>query len=472
MSESEDILEEKTDELYDSVDGVQSTTLLIDQELIDDIVDLIESESVAALLNIVLDLHAADLAALLNHLSFDQARAVFALLSSEDASEVIVELDDDLRERLLEELSTRELSDIVEELDSDDAVDIVSELDEETAQEVLAQLSSDDSAELRELLSFEPDTAGGLMKTETALVSLSATVQDAVESVRALAEDTTDIYEVFVVDEDQMLRGTVDLKSLLLNPSSRRISEIMNAEVISVRTDVDQETVANVMRKYDLVIVPVVDEGNHPVGVITFDDIADVMHEEATEDIQRLSGVSDSSAVRPHFYSITRSRIPWLLLGFAGEILAALVLERFQASMQEVLASAFFIPIIMAMGGNSGTQSSTVVVRGLATGEISYHRVLKRLSQEFLSALLTGTILGLLLLGVVHIWIGDTRLGLTVGASLLVVITNATVFGATVPLILNRMKFDPALATGPFISTSNDALGLLIYLGFLTLIYH
>jgi len=215
----------------------------------------------------------------------------------------------------------------------------------------------------------------------------------------------------------------------------------------------------------------VVDGENRPVGLITFDDIADVIHEEAQEDIQRMSGILDDTDTSSGVFDIFRGRLPWLLVGFAGELLAALVLSSFEAELSRVIAAAFFIPIIMAMGGNAGIQASSIVVRGLATGELALSRTFRRLSREFMAAVLNGTICSALLFGVVYLWIGDTYFGLTVGLSLLVVITNATLVGATVPLFLDRMKIDPALATGPFITTSNDALGLFIYLGFLTLIY-
>jgi magnesium transporter len=225
------------------------------------------------------------------------------------------------------------------------------------------------------------------------------------------------------------------------------------------------------MRKYDLLTLPVVDQENRPVGIITFDDIADVIHEEAQEDIQRMSGITDDSDTSSTVFEIFRGRLPWLLVGFVGEILAAIVLSSFEKQISIVLASAFFIPIIMAMGGNSGIQASSIVVRGLATGELVLSKTFRRLMREFLAALLNGSILSTLLFVIVYFWIGDAYFGITVALSLLVVIINATLVGATVPLILDRMDIDPALATGPFITTTNDALGLFIYLGFLTIIY-
>lgn len=471
MAELEKNNSEEEDVFFDSVDGVQSTTVIADAELLDDIEELVRTGARAALLNILLDLHSADIASIINELPREEGRFLFEMLPSEEASEVLLDLHENVREDFFEELTAKRLSEIVEELDSDDAVDIVAEMDEEVAEQVLEKLEPEDSAELRELLSYEEDTAGGLMATEFPVVNLAGTVEDAIDAVRRTAEDTPDIYEVYVVDEDGVMRGIVDLKNLLLVKPRTPIVDIYDAEVISVRTDVDQEDVANVMRKYDLLTLPVVDGENHPVGIITFDDIADVIHEEAQEDIQRMSGIMEDTDTSSSILDIFRGRLPWLLVGFAGELLAALVLSSFEAQISLVITSAFFIPIIMAMGGNSGIQASSIVVRGLATGELALSRTFRRLSREFFAALLNGGILSILLFSVVYFWIGDVRFGLTVCLSLLVVITNATLVGATVPVLLDRMNIDPALATGPFITTTNDALGLFIYLGFLTIIY-
>lgn len=471
MTELEKNNLEEEEVFFDSVDGVQSTTVIADAELLEDIEELVRAEARPALLNILLDLHSADIATIINELPRDEGRYLFELLPPEEASEVLLDLHENVREDFFEELTAKRLSEIVEELDSDDAVDIVAEMDEEVAEQVLEKLEPEDSAELRELLSYEEDTAGGLMATEFPVVHLSGTVADAIDAVRQTAEETPDIYEVYVVDEDGVMRGIVDLKNLLLVKPHVPVSDIYNSEVISVRTDVDQEDVANVMRKYDLLTLPVVDQENRPVGIITFDDIADVIHEEAQEDIQRMSGIMEDTDTSSSVFAIFRGRLPWLLVGFAGEILAAIVLSSFEKQISIVLASAFFIPIIMAMGGNSGIQASSIVVRGLATGELVLSKTFRRLVREFFAALLNGSILSTLLFGIVYFWIGDASFGITVALSLLVVIINATLVGASVPLVLDRMDIDPALATGPFITTTNDALGLFIYLGFLTVIY-
>lgn len=471
MTEFEKNSTEEEELFFDSVDGVRSTTVIADAELLDDIEELVRANARPALLNILLDLHSADIASIINELPREEGRYLFEMLPPEEASEVLLDLHENVREDFLEELTAKRLSEIVEELDSDDAVDIVAELDEDVAEQVLETLEPEDSAELRALLSYDEETAGGLMATEFPTVLITGTVEDAIDAVRETAEETPDIYEVYVVDDDGIMRGVVDLKNLLLVKPRTPVTDIYDSDVISVRTDVDQEDVANVMRKYDLLTLPVVDAENHPVGIITFDDIADVIHEEAQEDIQRMSGIMEDTDTSSSILAIFRGRLPWLMVGFAGELLAAMVLSSFEAQISKVIAAAFFIPIIMAMGGNAGIQASSIVVRGLATGELALSKTFRRLGREFFAALLNGSILSSLLFVVVYLWIGDASFGITVALSLLVVITNATLVGATVPLILDRMNIDPALATGPFITTSNDALGLFIYLGFLTIIY-
>jgi magnesium transporter len=456
---------------YDSIDGVQSTTTLADPELLEDIQQLVRDRMSAALLNILMDLLPADIASILNELPADDAKYLFELLPPEPASEVLLDLQESVREDLVEELSTDRLTDLVEELDSDDAVDIVSELDEDVAEQVLEQLTPDDSAELRELLAYDEETAGGLMATEFPVVQLHGTVEDAIEAVRETAEETPDIYEVYVIDEEGKLRGVVDLKTLVLHKPRTPVEDIMDYDVISVRTDVDQEDVANVMRKYDLLTLPVVDGGNRPVGLITFDDIADVIHEEAQEDIQRMSGIIDDTDSKSSIFDIFRGRLPWLLVGFSGELLAALVLSHFEAEIGQVIASAFFIPVIMAMGGNAGIQASSIVVRELASSEFALKRTMVHLGKELSAALLSGLICSGLVFLVAFLWLDDMNFGMVVASSLFVIMLNATFVGSTVPILLDRMNIDPALATGPFITTSNDALGLFIYLGFLTIMY-
>ncbi len=455
---------------FDSIDGVLTSTLQADDELLDDIRDLIDSKQRGALINILADLHPADIAEIIDHLNQDESAYILELMDAETASQVLVEVEETTRDHLLDRIPHPRLSKIVDELESDDATDIVAELPKEVADKVLDTLPEEDSDELKKLLRYPEDSAGGIMGTEFIALPTTATVQDATEAVRELAEETEDIYAIFVTGEDEQLVGVVSLKALLLNPSYKRLEDIMDPEVIFVRVDVDQEDVANVMRKYDLIAIPVTDENNRVVGVINFDDIADVIDEEAQEDLQRMSGLSGEDP-RRGITGVMRTRLPWLLLGLVGEIVAALVLMSFDATLKQVVASAFFIPIVMAMGGISGNQAAAVVVRDIATGETEYGHTLLRIGKEFLSALLNGLAIGVIILLIVSIWTSDVMFGITLALSLITVVINATVVGAGVPYILHKLNFDPAIATGPFISTTNDALGILIYLSFCSLIY-
>ena len=275
---------------------------------------------------------------------------------------------------------------------------------------------------------------------------------------------------LYVVDQRGELLGFLPVGDLIVEGPGRRMAKVMKPAV-SVRADLDQEEVANIIEKYDLVSVPVVNDRNQVIGRITVDDVVDVIKEEATEDIERMAGLAGTEETSSSVFATSRIRLPWLFVGFFGEMLSALVLRNFQASLDQIIASAFFIPIIMAMGGNAGIQSSAIVVRGLATGEVQSSKIGRRLTKEAGIAIVNGIILSAFLFGICSYWLDDTLFGLVAGLALLVVVANATLVGALIPFILERFEIDPAIATGPFITTTNDALGLLIYFWFITLLY-
>ncbi|MCU0646329.1 MAG: magnesium transporter, partial [bacterium] len=300
-------------------------------------------------------------------------------------------------------------------------------------------------------------------------VKLHETVDQAIEELRSKADEIEDIYYLYVVDESEKLVGVARLTDLILAKGTTEISEIMDRDVVSVTTDMDQEEVANLARRYDLVSIPVVDKIGRLLGRITFDDVADVMEEEASEDIQRMAGISDEEEFREKsIFRISQVRLPWLLVGFSGELVSAYILHNFEASLNQIIAAAFFIPIIMAMGGNAGIQSSTIMVRGMATGEIGLYDIRRRLFREILVSVVNGLLCGLLLFVVVTFWLKLPKFGIILASVLMLVILNASFVGSLVPVILRKIKIDPAIATGPFITTSNDVLGLLIYLGLIT----
>ena len=355
-------------------------------------------------------------------------------------------------------------------MDSDDATDFVAGLSTEMAEEVLEEAEAEGVEEVRQLMAHKEDTAGGLMALEIVTVNEDSTVDEAIAEIRKKADEVQDIYNVYVVDKEGHLVGTLALKDLILAPGHTPVAEIMNRDFKAVPVTMDQEEVAHFARRYDLVAVPVVDEHGKLLGRITIDDIVDVMQEEAEEDIQRMAGLADEEELREtSVLKIVRVRIPWLFTGLLGGLISATVLSFYSDSLEKVLSLAFFVPVITAMGGNVGIQSSAIVVRGLAMGEIDFGDIFKRLLKELKIALMNGLILGALIFLVVRIgWHEQVGIAMLVGGALLAVIFVASVIGTTVPLILKRLNIDPALATGPFITTSNDIVGLFIYLALAT----
>ena len=449
----------------------------MDAELIDDITALVESGEQGMVLNILADLHPADLAQVLTHLRIENAQQVFLWLPVEKAGDSLTELDDEYRAKLVEEIPEERLTEILDELDSDDAADVIADLPEEVVEKVLPTL--EDSEDVQELLAYDEESAGGLMATEYVAVPSHWSVAQATEEVRRNAESVEDIYVVFVIDQDGRLLGVVKLNRLLLSPASHAISDIMESDVHSVKTDLDQEEVALIMQRYDLISLPVVDTASKLVGRITIDDIVDVIRDEAEEDIQRMSGVSGGEEPTDSVIRIVSHRLPWLLAGLAGAGLAAGVIWTFHATLQEASILAGFIPIIMATAGNAGIQSSAITVQRLASGDLWATDLARRLGKEMRVALLNATIsavvLGLAILLLAPVLLGGItdplKLATTATAALLIVIVQATAFGTLIPLILNKFEIDPALATGPFITTSNDIIGIIVFFSLAELLY-
>lgn len=450
--------------------------LEVDEELVDNISALLEEEQQGMVLNMVADLYPADIARLFEHLGMTDARQLFQWMPVEQAGKVFAELDDDFRATLAEDEPSERLTALIDVLDTDDAADVLADLDEHVALEVLPQL--EDADDLRALLGYEEESAGGLMATEYVAVPLSWSVAEATEEVRRNADEVDEVFVVFAIDDKGHLRGYVKLKDLLLSQSGSRIEEIMIPDVISVTTDLDQEEVARIMERYDLVSLPVVDAHERLVGRITIDDVVDVIREEAEEDMQRMSGITGGEEHTDSVLRITRGRLPWLVLGLVGAGLAGIVIMTFEETLSQVSAFAFFIPIVMAMAGNVGIQSSSIIVQGLAAGDVWTSDIMKRLIKEMTVALLNGIVLALLLSLVVVALVSMSffeadplRLALTAALALIAVILLAAIIGTTVPLLLQRANIDPALATGPFITTSNDVLGLAVFFLLASLLY-
>lgn len=446
----------------------QVMTQIITEKFIEDVKGSIREKSQQFLKKLIDEMRPADLADLIEHLDREERLHIFEFLEPKGAGDVLVEMEAPAQESILDELDNQAISDIVQELDSDDAADLVGDLSAERAQQIIESVEDDVSEELEKLLPYPEDTAGGIMALEFVAVKSDATVQEAIETIRENREEVENVYYLFVVDDLNRLVGVVSLKDLVLEPPERKMNEIMNPEVISVDVHRDQEEVYHLVKKYDLVTIPVVDEQNRLIGRITHDDIIDVIEEEADEDISLMAGVIHQEIAEESSLKISRARLPWLIAGLFGGIVAAVVINQFESSLEKILALSFFFPVIMAMGGNTGTQAATVAVRGLATGDISLVHMGKRLWMEMKVALLNGVICGILLGLIVGVWLYDYGLGIIVALSLVLIIVNSGFIGAAVPLVLKRLDIDPALATGPFVTTTNDIFSLLIYLGFVT----
>jgi magnesium transporter len=446
--------------------------MILSEKMIEDVKHFVKEHDRESLQQVIFDMQPADVADLVEHLDHDERLFIIELMMPEGAGEVLLEVESPVQERILHSLDTEAITKIVQELDSDDAADLVGDLPAERVREIMDSAQEDVVEELKKLLPYPEDTAGGRMALEYVAVNADATVQEAIEGLRLKKDEVENVYYLFVVDDYQRLTGVVSMKDLVLEPADRKIREIMNPEVMSVDVDADQEDVARLVKKYDLVAVPVVDRHHRLVGRITHDDVIDVLEEEADEDISLMAGVIDGEITDSSPFRVSRARLPWLMMGLFGELVAAAVIYHFEASLKKAVALACFFPVIMAMGGNTGTQASTVVVRGLATGDIRLVHVGRRLWIEMRAAILNGLIVGSLLGLIVTLWLMDYRLGFVVGSAMIIVILNAGFIGSAVPLVMKRLNIDPALATGPFVTTTNDIFGLLIYLGAVTLYFH
>jgi magnesium transporter len=442
---------------------------IINERLIDQVKDYIQNKDIPALKKVIDEMRPADVADLIEHLGPDERLYIFEIVEPGGAGEILVEIEPPVQEHLLNRLDNEVISEIVHGLNSDDAADLVGDLPVERAREIIETLEDDVSEEIEKLLPYPEDTAGGIMALEFLAVRDDSTAQEAINTIRENRDEVQNIYYLFVVDASSRLVGVVSLKDLVLEPPQKKIRNFMNPEVISVDVKTDQEEVARLVKKYDLVNIPVVDEGQHLVGRITHDDIMDVIEEEANEDIGLMAGVIHQEIAEDSPLKISRARLPWLIAGLFGGILAAWVINQFETSLQEIIALSFFFPVIMAMGGNTGTQAATVAVRGLATGDISMFNIGKRLWIEMKVAFFNGVLLGILLGMIVGIWLSDYRLGMIVAMALILIVLNSGFIGAAVPLVFKKLKIDPALATGPFVTTTNDVLSLLIYLGLVTI---
>ena len=433
------------------------------QETLDEIRSLIGAQNTAALQEFFNDFHYADIAEIANELQLEEALFLIRTLDSERTGDVLTELDEDLREEILSELSPVEIASELAELDTDDAANIITELPSELAQEVISEIEDrEHAAEIIELLRYDENSAGGLMAKELIKVNENWTVTTCVREMRAQAEYVTRVHSIYVVDNENILKGRLSLKDLLISPNNAHIKDVYIPKVDYVSVNEDPEEVAKIMAKYDLEAIPVVDEMKRLVGRITIDDIVDVIKEEADKDYQQMAGITQDVYADDSILDLTRARLPWLIVGLIGGLGAAFIMGTFESIISEHAILFFFTPLIAAMAGNVGVQSSAIIVQGIANDDIK-GSIGARLSKELFLSLLNGLILAVLLFLSTWLWKGELLTASAVSLSLIAVIIIAGLIGTFIPLFLNKRGIDPAVATGPFITTSNDIFGILIY---------
>ncbi len=436
---------------------------LLSSDLIDQIKDLIAAQDEAALKVLLTDVHHADIAEILDEVNGDEATYLVRLLDSEQTSEAIMELDEDVREKLLDQLTPLEIAGEIEEMDTDDAVDMIAELDEDIQKAVIAQIeNAEHRADIREMLQYDENSAGGLMAKELIKVKETWTVAGCVREMRRQAEEVTRVHSIYVVSKENELIGRLSLKDLLTTDTKTKISEIYIPKVDFVNVNDPAEDVAKLMQKYDLEAIPVVDDNKILLGRITIDDIVDFIKEEAEKDYQMAAGISQDVEADDSILTLTRARIPWLFLGLVGGIGAATIMGGFEDVLTNYALLFFYTPLIAAMAGNVGVQSSAIIVQGLANDDVK-GSIGNRLLKEMALAALNGILLALALFAFTSLWYGDVKAALAISISLFAVIIMAGIVGTFIPLFLHKRGIDPAIATGPFITTSNDIFGILIY---------
>lgn len=433
------------------------------REYLDQIRDEIAGNNSNFIEGEIIHLHPADIAEILDELNGDEAKFVYDHLDSDLQGDVLMELDDDVRQRFVETFNLDQLAFQLENLDSDDAVDILGEMSVDKQLEVISKMDSENASELVDLLNYDEDTAGGLMQTEFIRAKLEWPINRCVIELRRQAEEVDKVHTIYVVDNDDKLVGTLSLRALLVANSKAIVRDVYESKNMSyVFTNEDSEEVARIMDKYDLVSVPVLNLQKKLVGRITIDDIVDVIREEADKDFQMASGISENVEHDAGILKMSRARLPWLMIGLMGGVLGSQVIGNFETQIGAIPSLAFFIPLVAAMGGNVGVQSSAIVVQSIANGTSQFSSILSRVKREAILGLLNGLICGTFIFGITWL-LQDIRLGISVSIALFIVIFFAAIFGTLIPLILHKYKVDPAVATGPFITTLNDVVGLFIY---------
>ncbi len=446
-------------------EDAQRELIEVDDELMQDIEELVHSKSDFLILNILRDLYPADIAHIINRLETDEeAEYVFRLVPEEFAGDVILEVSESRRELLLHNLPQGKLTRLVGQMDSDDAADIVAELPEERAEEVLETMDVEDSSEVQELLRYDENTAGGIMAKEVAVVNQKDTIKQAIRVVRKMAKEHKDIYNIFLVDDDGVLVGAVSLQELLLHAPNKRVNKLMKKDFISAETDLDQEEVAQLFKRYDIISLPVTDKAGKLVGRITVDDIVDVLEEEHEEDVARMVGSDADEMEHRSPTQIAMLRLPWIMITLLIQFMAGVVVHKFSATLEKVILLASFMPIISALSGNTGLQAAAVIVRGLATGHVDPNRWWIPIRRQVQTTLILGSACGFILGLIGALWHGTPVFGVVVGLSMFLSINISGFIGSTTPMISKRLGFDPAVTAGPFETAFQDVIGISIFL--------
>ena len=439
------------------------TPFKLTDEFVEQIEQLIEQRKENALLEVLGELHYADIAEIIDELNLEEATYLIKLLDSEKTSDILTELDDDVREQILDNLSVSEIAQEVEALDTDDAADIINELPDERQQQVINQIQDEEHAkDIVELLRYDENSAGGLMAKELVSVNENWNVLKCVTEMRRQAENVTRVHSIYVVDDDNKLKGRLSLKDLLTTSMRAQVRDVYIPKVDSVKVNDSAEEVAKVMSKYDLEAIPVVDELGRLAGRITIDDIVDVIKEEAEKDYQLAAGITQEVEADDSIWELTKARLPWLVLGLLGGLGSVFIMEGYQEALSKYKELFFFTPLIAAMAGNVGVQSSAIVVQGLANDTVK-GSLLNRLLKEVGLSLISGITLGMLVIIFGHFSGLDAKFSFTIAFSMLCVIIVAALVGTFVPIILDKRGIDPAIATGPFITTSNDIFGIFLF---------
>jgi len=442
---------------------IENIQFELTNELVEQVEHLIEQKDDKELQPLLKEFHYADIAEILDELDLEDAVYVIKLLDSETTSDILMELDEDIREKVLKNLSSKEIAEEIEELDTDDAADIIAELPENRQLEVISQIEDQEhKAEITELLTYDEDTAGGLMAKELVKVYETWTVAGCMRRIRGQAKDVTRVHSIYVVDKQDRLIGRLSLKDLITAKSEQKIAEISNSNVDSVNVHDDAEDVAKVMQKYDLEAIPVVDEDMVLLGRITIDDIVDVIKEEADKDYQMAAGITQDVEADDSIFELTKARLPWLVLGLFGGLGSVFIMKGFENVMETVPSLFFYTPLIAAMAGNVGVQSSAIIVQGIANDNVK-GSIVHRLLKEIGLSLINGLALAILVILFGFIIQQEFIESLAISVSMMSVIVVAALVGTFVPIILDKRGIDPAIATGPFITTSNDILGIYLF---------